>query len=492
MSITEVARFAFRQGPGRMRLAGPFEVDDTALTTASLPPAAARGDRGYPLPLGTHRALAAAPFPAGPAGPVSDDDLLGHLLLAAFGLQRREPSNRFNDHRVIASVRSKFPVHVFVRADGRLSYLDLYRHALVETMDRLGEADGVEVMLAARYTDLPTPYGRLRCALGDLETGINLRSLFIAAQLFGVQARLALDGEEAAGLAGTLGETGPGAWGVPVRVLLEGVSPPPRSRLASAFLAGEGDAERDEMLIVEARHESVAEIATVTRHRYEVAAPVAAPATAIPERPGSTGISWAEVVWNRSAGRVPDGLNGFSAYPGAVPRECLDACLAWAGVPAPADILREVGHRTRLDVAISGVGDLPAGVYRVADGSVRQGRADPAIMSALQDGFGYPPSPATDAGVRHASMVWIWSVDVPALLSDLGPAAWSFLQLWCGWAAHGVELSCAAYGLFARPARAYDEHYLQRLLRLPREVMPAFMVVSGHSRFAEPMLDLRT
>ena len=70
MSMTEVRQFAFRQGPGRMRLAGPIEVDDTALTTASLPPAGARGDAGQPLPLGTHRALAAAAYPAGRVAPV--------------------------------------------------------------------------------------------------------------------------------------------------------------------------------------------------------------------------------------------------------------------------------------------------------------------------------------------------------------------------------------------------------------------------------------
>ena len=412
--------------------------------------------------------------------------------MTAFGLQRREPSNRFNDHRVIASVRSKFPVHVFTRSGDRLSYLDLYRHALVDVPGTGGDAEpAVAVLLAARYTDLPTPYGRLRCALGDLETGINLRSLFIAAQLFGVRARLTLDGIAATGALDRLRGTGPGAWGVPVSVRLDGV-PAPQSHRIAGFQAGEGDADREEQLTTEARHESLAELAQVTRHRYQVHAPTAPPAIGIPELTGPAGTSWAEVFWRRSAGRVPDGLNGFSGYPASTPRECLDACLAWADVPAPAAALREVAQRVRLDVAVARVGDLPTGVYRAAGRGIQQGRPDPGVMAALQDGFGYPPSPGTDAGVRHAAMVWVWSVDVPALLADLGPAAWSLLQVWCGFAAHGVELGCAAYGLFARPARAYDEHHLQRLLGLGRDVTPAFMVVAGHSRFAEPMLDLRT
>jgi hypothetical protein len=497
MSMAEVGRFAFRQGPGRMRLAAPLEVDDTALTTAWLPPAAARGDGGSPLPLGTHRALAATPYPAGRVAPVPDAERLGHVLVTAFGLQRREPSNRFNDHRVVASVRSKFPVHVFTRAAARLSYLDLYRHALVDVPGAAGDGTGgVEVLLAARYTDLPTPYGRLRGALADLETGINLRSLYIAAQLYGVRARLALDGTDAAHLAARIRATGPGAWAVPVRVALDGVEPPPPQPLPAAHQPGnqpgEQDAERDTLVEVDARHESLAETMAVARHRYSLTTPVGAAVPGIPDVTGPDGTSWATVLWRRSAGRVPDGLHGFSAYPAPVDTACLDACLAWAHGPAPAGILDEVARRMRLDVALARVGDLPTGVYRTAGCAVVSDGTDPAVMHRLQDGFGYPPSPDTDVGVRHAAMVWVWSVDVPALLSDLGPAAWSLAQLWCGWAAHGIGLACAAHGLFARPARAYDEYHVQRVLRLPRPVLPAFMVVSGHARFAEPMLDLRT
>src|SRR4051812_329374 len=111
----ETLRFALRQGPLRGILHDPIAVDERVPTTALLPPLAARGGTGRALPLGTAAELSRLDYPAG-RHPVDRPpwDRLGAVLLAAFGLQRREPANPANDHRVVASVRSKFPVHVFV------------------------------------------------------------------------------------------------------------------------------------------------------------------------------------------------------------------------------------------------------------------------------------------------------------------------------------------------------------------------------------------
>ncbi|MFJ9522860.1 hypothetical protein ACIRPK_32015 [Kitasatospora sp. NPDC101801] len=499
MTVTDVRRFAYRQGPGKGLFGGAIEIDDSAPTTAALPPTAARGSTGHPLPHGTVDLLAAAPYPHGRTGAAAGDRA-GHLLLTAFGLQRREPSNRFNDHRVVASVRSKFPVHVLTVSDGGAAYLDLYRHALVdldlpdsEVPAPLGDLD---VLLAARYTDLPTPYGRLRCALGDLETGINLRSLLVAAQLAGVPARLSLDGEDSATAARLIGAADPGRWSAPVRVALSGLTAPAGGQpLPGAPSDPAVFAAADRLLAAESGHPSLTEAEQVNGHRFAARYPLAAPALGIPAATADSappGTGWDGVFWNRSAGRVPDRLSGFSGRPVRLPESAVQEFLAWAAVPAPSPELAEIGRRVRLLVALQNVGDRPTGYYEASPDGLRPVRENPTVMTSLQAAFGYPVSPGTDCGLRHASMVWTYVVDVPELLADLGPAAWSLLQLWCGWTAHGLELAAAALGLYARPARSYDEFRVQRLAGLSRRTVPVFMTVCGRSRFAEPMLDLRT
>ncbi|MFJ5230366.1 hypothetical protein ACIQBJ_10770 [Kitasatospora sp. NPDC088391] len=497
MTDIGVRRFAYRQGPGKGLFGGAIDIDDSVPTTAALPPTAARGATGRPLPHGTADLLRAAPYPHGRIGAAAGDRT-GHVLLTAFGLQRREPSNRFNDHRVVASVRSKFPVHAFTVSAAGAGYLDLYRHAVVDLALPAAEVPAplgdLDVVLAARYTDLPTPYGQLRCALGGLETGINVRSLLVAAQLAGVPARLSLDGEDAAACARMIRAAGPGRWSAPVRVALSdpavpGGGAPLPGGAAAGFEALDG------LLDAESGHPSLDEAALIDAHRFAARYPTAAPAPGIPDATAAAappGTGWDEVFWNRSAGRVPNRLSGFSGRPVRLPEAAATEFLAWSRVPAPSPELAEIGRRVRLLVALQDVGDRATGYYEATPDGLRPVREDPTVMTSLQAAFGYPISPGTDCGLRHASMVWTYAVDVAALIDDLGPAAWPLLQIWCGWTAHGLELAAAALGLYARPARSYDEFRVQRLADLPRRTVPVFMTVCGRSRFAEPMLDLRT
>lgn len=527
-TTSDVRLFAYRQGPWRGRLDVQGRVDDTVPTTATVPPAAARGAVGRPLPVGTHRLLAAAPYPRTPlprpavpvsavppsavpsAGAVRAEDRLGHLLVAALGLQRREPSNRFNDHRSIASVRSKFPVHAFtVAPDGSVAYLDLYRHALVEL--RPGAAAGpdtdvlrpgpgdVTVLLAARFSDLPTPYARLRCALSLLELGINLRGLHTAADLFGVGARLRLDGADASAAARVVAGSGPGTWSAPLVVTLEGVGPLP----ATVTLPGTASsgplsyAAGDARLREEAAEPSVVEAAAITEPLTALACAAAEPVRGVPDltdlpdrAPGSARPDWAQALWNRTAGRVPATLSGFSARPATLGEDCLTDLLAWGSAPAPG-LLAGIARRVRVDVALQRMAGLPTGSYTVADGQLVSDRADPDLMRELQDGFSYPLTPVQDCGLRHANAMWVFSADIDGILDDFGPAGWSLLQIWCGWGAHGVSTAAAAHGLFARPARSFEEFRMQQVMGLPRELVPVFTVTCGRSRFAEPMLDMR-
>ncbi|MCX4743970.1 hypothetical protein OG455_00320 [Kitasatospora sp. NBC_01287] len=519
-TTTEVRLFAYRQGPLRAGLAEQPQVDGTAPTTATLPPTAARGAGGRPLPAGTHRLLAGARYPRpltpGAVQAVPPGDLVGHLLLAAVGLQRREPSNRFNDHRSIASVRSKFPVHVFVLApDGACAYLDLYRHALVDLPDTLPDAlpdavaaDGgfahllpaagdLTVLLAARYTDLPALYGRLRCALSLLELGINLRALHIAADLLGVRVRLRSDGRDTAAAARLLAGSGPGAWSPPLVVTLQGVGPLAPSRpLPSAAASDLPQHEEDRALLrQQAGHATVLEAAEVTAPLAGLSCAAAEPVRGVPDLaaadPGTVRPTWAETLWNRSAGRAPAVVSGFSARPTVLGGDCLADMLAWIGRSAPGPLLAEVGRKVRTTVALQRLAGLPTGRYALVEGRLECEQEDPGLPQRLQDAFGYPLTPTTDCGLRHATAMWVFSADLDAILDAFGPAGWSLLQLWCGWASHGLATAAAAHGLFARPARSFDEFWLQRAMGLPREVFPVFTVICGRSRFAEPMLDLR-
>ncbi len=502
-TATETLRFALRQGPLRGLLQAPVHIVEPAPTTSTIPPLAARGATGRPLPFGTADLLAAVPFPAGrvttpppataaptaaPAttttaavaptvsgGAAGSVGVFGHVLVTAFGLQRREPSNPANDHRVTASVRSRFPVHVLVVPDaGPAGYLDVYRHAVVDLAvpdavlagSRPGPGD-VTVVLAGRHTDFPDGYGVLRCALADLEVGLNLRSLAVAGQLFGVAVTARTGGPALTAAARLLAATGPGSWSAPVVVTLHGIGGLP----ASVPL---GDPERA-WAPWPAGDPGLAELASIVDDRYPVPGEPEAPALAIPERDG-TGRSWARVLWDRSSGRVPAPLTGFSARPVDCPPDAVDDVLGWARVPAPTGTLRAVADRVRLRV-----------VAQRGDGT-----EDPGLFAALERAFGYPLSATNDCALRHAAMVCVWSVDLAALIHDLGPAAWGLMQVWCGWAAHGVTLAAAARRMFARPARSFDEHLVAAALRLPEGETPVFLTLCGRTRYAEPMLDLRT
>jgi len=490
VTTTDLRRFAFRQGPGRELLGLRNGIQDDAATTSLVPPAACRGGFGRMLPFGTHQLLDDVHYPSGRVdGEV--DDALGHILLTAFGIQRREPSNPYNDHRVTASVRSKFPVHCFVLDEQGLAYLDLYRHALIDTDQplppALPERGRTTVILVGRYTDYPADYGWLRGSLADLEAGINLRSLFVAAELFGVPAALDLDGQRSERVAELVSTTGRGQWTPPLLVSLDTTSPRRGEALPTG--AGATSPDEDELLGAESGLHDAARIAATM---YEIRASPAAPAAGLPAIDRHDRTSWARVLWNRSAGRVPAGLHGFSVVAARSSQDVLDDHIAAASTAPPHPLLAEVRERVRLSVALQRVGDVPTGVYRLGSGGLTHVRADEAVMRTIEDAFSFPSTPATDSSIRHTGLVWLMSVDLAELAAEFGPASWTLLQLTCGWISHGLSVAAAAHDQFARPARSFDETKAIKCFELQWHETPTFMVIAGRSRFAEPMLDLRT
>jgi hypothetical protein len=492
-------RFAYRQGPGKRLLGEQNQVDDSAPTTAWLPPPRARGGSGLPLPLGGYAALAAIPFPLAEPRPGGHDDSgtrLGRILLAAFGLQRREPDHQYADHRSVASGRAKYPVHVFVADRETLRYLDVYRHALIDVAGDPGSAgdDAVRIVLAARYSDLPAAYGRLRFAVCEAELGIAMRSLSVTAGVSGV--RMVVEPVTSASFADrALSCAGPGVWSAPVTLRLPDLGPLPRSRAVSGAAAGEA---RDRLLESALSDASVVDSAAVSAARRALPAGSAAdepgPARGLTDRAPSTStsLSWADVLWRRSSGRVSGGRYGFALRPAPVARAALDSLLAWADVPPADRAVAAVGRHVRTTLVLRAIEGLADGVYRL--GGDRRPvllRADADALARIEPGFARPSSPTTDIGLRHAAVFWVHSVAIGRLLEEFGPGSLALLNLWCGWTIHGLCLAAAAAGLVARPARSYDEHHLQPLLGLEGEEFPVFTTVCGTPRFTSPMLDLR-
>jgi hypothetical protein len=492
VSAVDIRRFAFRQGPGRTLLNPPVKVDDDAPTTATLAPRAARGTRGVPLPLDNRERLSGSAYPG---WPVDGGGALGHVLMAAFGLQRREPSNAFNDHRVVASVRSKFPVHVFVvPSEGPAAYLDLYRHALIELTGvpvepELRPRSGrTAVLLAARYTDLPTAYARLRGALCELEIGVNLRSLFQAADLFGVEATL--DGRAATAEHGAalLRATGAGAWGPPAIAVLDAR---PEHDVTELPISGPPPRDVDELLDQLGEHWSVDEALEISGAAYGLSSEATVPAHGLPIAASAPGPDWARVQWQRTAGRAPKGISGFTGVAGTLSEDGTADLAAYASMPAPSARMRSLSKRVRISVALHGAGRYDTGTYQLRDAELAPVRIDAEIMDKVQRQFGYPMTAYGACGIRHANAVVMLSADVGTLVEDHGPGAWSLLQRYCGWVAHGVCTAAAAYGLYARPARSFDEYAMRTAFDLPDAETPVFIVVCGRTQMAETMLDLR-
>lgn len=214
------------------------------------------------------------------------------------------------------------------------------------------------------------------------------------------------------------------------------------------------------------------------------------PGSALPAETG-VGKTWAEVLWTRSSGRSPDGVDGFSGRRLRRPEAVLEELRSWASIAPPSALLRKIGAHLSVSVCVQDIDGMPTGVYQLAD-EPALARADETVMTRISEQFGYPRSPDMDSGMSAATMAWVVHADLSALHGDFGPEAWALAQLCTGWMTQGLCLAAAAHGMYARPARSYDEVTMQTILDLPPAEIPLLMVVVGTSRYREPALGLWT
>ncbi|MEU2075648.1 nitroreductase family protein [Streptomyces sp. NPDC013489] len=469
------------------------------------PPPPRGGGPRRALPLGTHDRLAALPYPAppprgvpGPGAAEPVGDRLGRALVTAFGPQRREPENPYNDHRPYASPRCLFPVHAFVDGGAGMPWrlLEPDRHALTGT-----PAGPVgNVLLTGRYTTVPPAYQWFRGSLIAIELGFVLRALTLGLELFDVPARLRLPGPDAHALLPALGLDDAWAWSLPFVVELDDGGGARADGGGGVPVDGGGGASAGEAGPVPApparlarTDPALAELIRVNREQTYDSAP-APLTTAVPAGlgPSATVPDWAELLWRRHSGRMPRALHGMSGRRRDVPAEALDSAARWLSVPPPGPELTAAFEAMTVTAVVRGVEGRADGVHRLRDGAARLLRADATAPERLEEQYGYGVSPVNGCGIRHAPLTVFLSVRTRELFERLGTAGWGAVQHAAGWAAHGLCLSAAASGLFARPVRAFKEIPTQRVLGLdPDEMIVLSVVVGVPQDTGGALLDLR-
>ncbi|MFJ2061140.1 hypothetical protein ACIOMM_35195 [Streptomyces sp. NPDC087908] len=464
------------------------------------PPPPRGGGPRETLPLGTHDRLAALPYPGPPSGaargpgaaePVGDR--LGRALVTAFGPQRREPENPYNDHRPYASPRCLFPVHAFVDGGAGMPWrlLEPDRHAL--TGNR--EAPAENIVLTGRYTSVPPAYQWFRGSLIAIELGFVLRALSLGLELFDVPARLRLPGPDAHALLPALGLDDAWAWSLPFVVELGDGGVPTGG---GAHIDGAGPAPGPPAHLARTDPALDALIRVNREQTYDSADSAdSAPApltTAVPAGlgPSATAPDWAELLWRRHSGRMPRALHGMSGRRAPVPAEALYSAARWLSVPPPGPELAQAFDLLTTTAVVQGVDGQTDGVHRLRDGAAHLLRADPTAAERLEERYGYGVSPVNGCGIRDAPLTVFLSVRTRELFERLGTAGWGAVQHAAGWAAHGLCLSAAASGLFARPVRAFQEIPTQRVLGLaPDEMIVLSVVVGVPQDTGGALLDLR-
>lgn len=441
---TRVLRYAFAQGPGRSAMPGP-QPGTTAAVAEPVPRGTGAGD---PLPTGTTELLEQAPYPSGRVGTGS----LEHTLVAGLGLQRAELCNPYFEHRSLASVRSLYPVNAFLTGGGRTRVFDAYRHRLAD----LGAGpDARRILLAGHFTRLPAFYGRLRGTLVELELGITLRALAVALELFGVPARLRLptDGSE-------LGLTPTYEWSWPITVE---PGPAPAEEPAPDPL--------------------LAEVVAVNRAQGSSSL-----GPAVPARLSESTQSWADVLWQRTSGRMPRRLTGMIGRRRQLSGIVLADAAAWLGVPPPGP-LAEVAQAVRITAVVQNTDGYADGIYH--GGGLDLGKEAPGLLGRLETHYAYRSAPGNGCDVRHACAVWFLTASQRELVARFGPRGWTQAQYLAGWYSHALSLNAAAHQLYARPARAFDSNEVPPLLGLPADETVLLSVITGTPRYTELPLDLR-
>ncbi|WP_237527212.1 hypothetical protein, partial [Streptomyces sp. SID337] len=355
-----------------------------------------------------------------------------------------------------------------------------------------------------RYTRIPRGYKWFRGSLVNLEVGFVLRSLAIAFDLFGIEGRVRLPDSGSAALLAGLGLAPAGEWSLPLVIDIGGDAGP-GGRPAPAVHAVRDTPAAEQAPPAPAPEQapspkgpspddpSLADLVRLNRTHLFPGPPTPLDSGIAPTaHPSTEATSWAEVMWRRNSGRMPRGLLGMNGRLRRMPAHWLRDAIDWLSVPPPGAVPREVFDAVRVTAVVQAVDGFEDGIHRIRDGRAELHREDAAAALRLEREYGYPLGPEAGCDIRHASGLWFLTARPRRIVDAFGPAGWSALQYACGWALHGLSLSAAAYGMFARPVRAFNEIPVQRLLDLQEDEMITLAAVVGTPRHASgALLDIR-
>lgn len=471
-------RHIFEQGSGKMLVVDPIAVvADARDTSAGLPGVTIEElwsvDATTTLrnPFGSVREQPAALLP---------------LLREWFAAYRHEPASTYNQHRLYASVRSKYPVQLFVETSDTVWHLDADDAAAHLVAPGTGSTPSGRTLihLVGCWTHLPEYYRSLRSALVGVELGITLRHLFTALAAGGYQnAQILHETTDAESLLQRIGIRESAQWARPVSVAVEaavlGIRPTSRTtkiQPLDAWHVSDETLDRIRLLDRDGVEQTLTEKWATSR--------------SVPQKAEDSADTWLDVFGERTSGRMPLGLTGMKATRRQLEHAVATTVFEWSTTEAPSPFQR---YRSRLTVtaAVRGVDGYANGVHRLDEADRRLVTEDSRVMDRLESIYGYPSAPKNGCAVRKANVVLFLSADPGAVVDETGATGWRLLQALCGWLAHGTCIGAAKHRLYARPVRAFDETAAKQILSLPDRDVPLLAVIVGSQSYRGMLMDVR-
>lgn len=436
---------------------------------------------GLPWPAGTHREL---------ERPGSGADGLARLVAAAMTPLRRDPHDPFKDHRGYPSPRGLFPVRAVVSTQGRWHLADPAGRRLVDT----GVAtDAAAVALTGRYSDIPDSYGWFAGSLLAIETGILLRHFALLSQLSAMPLTVRLPSSCTSDLIPPESLWArPRDYSPPLLLQADASAGTPRDHAVTHPPHVPAPASPPSL----GRSLWTADRASDTRRIYgshdldQSVSTLGSATPALWESPD--GADWAEVLWRRSAGRMPRGLFGFRVADQGLSQPALVDQAHWAAVRPPGS-LHGVHQSFTVRAVVRDVAGYRPGIYRADAGGLTLETADSHAAEAISAAYGYQRSALVSSDIDRAPVVWFVTVRPRDVVRELGPGGWTAIHLASGWLTQGLCLAAAAHRLLARPVRAFDERVVADALSLAPEEMVAIAVIVGrHHPHGGLQMDLRS
>ncbi|QWL30898.1 hypothetical protein [Rathayibacter toxicus] len=479
-NVKLLRRHIFEQGAGKILVVEPITVVPEARDTSGTLPGVVRGKiwRIDKTPFTLRSRFGSRLSDAAPIFP---------LLQEWFAAYRHEPASTYNQHRLYASVRSKYPVNIFVETTSQTWHIDSNERIATVVAKRVvadPEDTCLRIHLAGCWTHLPDYYRLLRGALVDVELGINLRHLLTALAVGGYREVSVLsDPSKDEALLHRIGVRQASQWARPLTVVVQhgplGLLPTDRmARQTVSPTWDSNDQTLDTIRILD--RDRTGDLSTIGVWSTSLAL--------IGENLLGQS-TWLDVLMARTSGRMPLGLTGIKGRRRVIGAEALKAIFEWTLTESPQLLERHRG-RLRITAALRGVEGHADGIYSVDRSAPRLIREDIKVMDKLESIYGYPTAPNNGCAVGKANLVLFFSTDVVAAAEQIGSEGWGSLQILSGWMTHGACIGAAQHRLYARPVRAFDETAAKEILELPDKEVPILGVIIGAEGYRGLLMDV--